>query len=352
MRRKLAARVAAGALIAFMGACSSSNPSSPASEPANETSEQTPGDSVQSTEAGDAPEAPADADGGLVPIITTVLANPYWDAEADTAKAALEALGFTTWVDAHNNDPQRQAELVDAAISQKAVAIVLDPAGADESIGVVTKATDAGIPVFLINAEINQEGVAKAQIIANNAQGAELGGQYFAEQMGGKGKFVELFGNPTDNNAPVRSNAYHSVIEQYPDLELLQTETANWNRDEGFQKMEILLQAHPDLTGVLSGNDEMALGAIAAIEAAGKVPGKDVLVMGFDGSPDAVEAIESGKLLGTVLQPIVAETEELVKQLGAYLKSGSTGADAEKQAMDCVLITPDNTDEYSLFNMS
>jgi erythritol transport system substrate-binding protein len=169
--------------------------------------------------------------------------------------------------------------------------------------------------------------------------------------MGGEGKFVELFGNPTDNNAPVRSNAYHAVVEQYPGLELVQTETANWNRDEGFQKMEILLQAHPDIKGVLSGNDEMALGAIAAIEAAGKVPGQDILVMGFDGSPDAVEAIKAGKLLGTVLQPIVAETNELVKQLDNYVRTGSTGADTEKQAMDCVLINPDNVADYTLFNM-
>lgn len=345
MRRKLLACMVAGSVAMFMAACSSGAPGGSTTTPESEPTSS----EASETTAEEAP--PADAAGGYVPIITTVLANPYWDAEADTAKQELEALGYTTSVFAHNNDPQQQAELIDNAISQKAVAIVLDPAGADESIGVVQKATDAGVPVFLINAEINQEGIAKAQIVANNAQGAEIGAQYFVEQMGGKGKFVELFGNPTDNNAPVRSNAYHEVVAQYPEMELLQTETANWNRDEGFQKMEVLLQAHPDLTGVLSGNDEMALGAIAAIEAAGKVPGKDILVMGFDGSPDAVEAIAAGKLLGTVLQPIVAETRELAKQLDNYLKNGETGAGTEKQAMDCQLITPENIGSYTLFSL-
>ncbi len=346
MRRKLMACIVAGSMAMFLAACSSDAPGgSTTTEPEATSAEPT------ETESAEEEAPPADAEGGYVPIITTVLANPYWDAEADTAKQELEALGYTTSVDAHNNDPQRQAELIDNAISKNAVAIVLDPAGADESIGVVQKATDAGIPVFLINAEINQEGIAKSQIVANNAQGAELGAQYFVEQMGGKGKFVELFGNPTDNNAPVRSNAYHEVVAQYPEMELLQTETANWNRDEGFQKMEVLLQAHPDLKGVLSGNDEMALGAIAAIEAAGKVPGKDILVMGFDGSPDAVDAIESGKLLGTVLQPIVAETRELAKQLDNYLKTGETGSETEKQAMDCQLISPENIGSYTLFSL-
>lgn len=290
-----------------------------------------------------------DAEGGYVPVITTVLANPYWDAESQTAQEELEALGYESDIFAHENDPQKQSELIDSAISQDAVAIILDPAGADESIGVVQKAVDAGIPVFLINAEINQEGIASSQIVANNAQGAALGAEYFVDQMGAEGSYVELYGNPTDNNAGVRSTAYNEVISQYPDMTLLQTETANWSRDEGFSKMETLLQAHPDVKGVLAGNDEMALGAIAAIEAAGKEPGKDILVMGFDGSPDAVEAIEQGKMLGTVLQPIVEATKLLVEQLHSHLTTGETGADSEKQAIDCQLITPENIDQYTLF---
>jgi erythritol transport system substrate-binding protein len=293
--------------------------------------------------------ASPDAAGGYVPVITTVLANPYWDAESQTAQEELEALGYESDIFAHDNDPQKQSELIDSAISQDAVAIILDPAGADESIGVVQKAVDAGIPVFLINAEINQEGIASSQIVANNAQGAALGAEYFVEQMGGEGEYVELYGNPTDNNAGVRSTAYNEVISQYPDMTLLQTETANWSRDEGFSKMETLLQAHPNVKGVLAGNDEMALGAIAAIEAANKKPGEDIMVMGFDGSPDAVEAIEQGKLLGTVLQPIVEATKLLVEQLHSQLTTGETGADSEKQAIDCQLITPENIDQYTLF---
>lgn len=330
MNRKLIAGIAAGMVLAATAACGDG------------------GDSGD--DEGPRPDA-ADVEGGYVPIISVELANPYWDTEAQTAQTELEALGYETDVFQHENDPQRQNELIDAAISQNAVAIVLDPAGADESIGAVQRATDADIPVFLINAEINEEGTAISQIVANNAQGAAAGAQYFAEQMGGEGTYVELYGNPTDNNAPVRSTAYEETLAQYTDMELLQQETANWSREEGYQAMQNLLTAHPDIDGVLSGNDEMALGAIAAIESAGLVPGEDILVMGFDGSPDAVAAIEEGKLLGTVLQPIVTATEMLVQQLDSYLTSGETGVEQEKQAVDCVLITPDNIDGYSLFNI-
>ena len=115
------------------------------------------------------------AGGGTIAIITVDPANPYWKAEVDTAVATATELGYETTVNAHGNDPAKQTQFIDAAISAGVKAIILDPAGADESVGAVQKATDAGIPVFLVNAEISAQGVAKAQIVSNNAQGATLG---------------------------------------------------------------------------------------------------------------------------------------------------------------------------------
>jgi erythritol transport system substrate-binding protein len=292
-----------------------------------------------SSDGGEDPAA-ADAGGGTIAVITVDPSNPYWKAEVDTAVAEAEALGYDTTVNAHLNDPDQQNQFIDAAISQGVVAIILDPAGADESVGAVQKATDAGIPVFLVNAEISQQGIAKSQLVSNNAQGATLGAQAWAEAMGGEGTYVELFGNPTDNNARVRSDAYAEVLSQYPDLERLQMETANWDRVEGKEKMDILLQAHPDIDGVISGNDEMALGAIEALRDAGKLD--DVLVLGFDGNQDAANAVLAGEMVATVLQPIVEVTTKAVEQADNYLRTGETGVDTEKQAIDCILITPDS----------
>jgi erythritol transport system substrate-binding protein len=285
--------------------------------------------------------------GGTIAVITVDPSNPYWKAEVDTAQAQASKLGYKTTVNAHDNDQTKQNQFIDSAISNKVKAIILDPAGAKESIGAVQKATNAGIPVFLVNAEIDQQGIAKSQIVSNNAQGATLGAQEWVKQMGGKGTYVELFGNPTDNNAAVRSDAYHAVIDQYPDLKLVQKETANWDRQQGKQKMETLLQAHPDITGVIAGNDEMALGAIQALKDAGKIG--QIKVLGFDGNDDAAAAVNNGEMVATVLQPIVQGTTLAVQQADSYIRTGKTGVSQEKQAINCVLITKDNASKLKSF---
>ena len=282
---------------------------------------------------------------GLISIIVTDPANPYWLTEGQVAKATAESLGYTANVSAHKGDPTTERTLIDTAITNKSVAIILDPANADGSVGAVKKAVAANIPVFLVNAEINQEGLAKAQLVSNNAQGAALGAQQWVEAIGDKGNYVELFGNPADNNAATRSNGYETVLSQYPDLKKVGKEVANWDRTQGYQKMQSLLQAHPDIVGVISGNDEMALGAIAALKEAGKLD--QVKVGGFDGSPDAVAAVKAGEMQYTVLQPVAVFSAEAVKQADKFIKTGETGASSEKQLFDCALITKDNVDKYT-----
>ena len=282
---------------------------------------------------------------GLISIIVTDPANPYWFTEGEVAKKTAEDMGYSANVAAHKGDTNVESQLIDTAITNKSVAIILDPANADGSVGAVKKAVDAGIPVFLVNAEINQEGLAKAQLVSNNAQGAALGAEQWVADVGEAGNYVELFGNPADNNAATRSNGYETVITQYPDLVKVGKEVANWDRTQGYQKMQSLLQANPDIIGVISGNDEMALGAIAALKEAGKLD--QVKVGGFDGSPDAVEAVKAGEMQYTVLQPVAVFSAEAVKQADNFIKTGETGAATEKQLFDCLLITKDNVDNYT-----
>jgi len=282
---------------------------------------------------------------GLISIIVNDPANPYWFTEGEVAKAEAERLGYTATVGAHTGDTNTESNLIDTAITNRSVAIILDPADASGSVGAVQKAVDADIPVILVNAEINQEGLAKAQLVSNNAQGAAMGAQQWVEAVGDTGAYVELFGNPADNNAQTRSNGYETVLSQYPDLEKAGQDVANWDRTEGFNKMQSLLQANPDIIGVISGNDEMALGAIAALKAAGKLDG--IKVGGFDGSPDAVDAIRAGEMQYTVLQPVAVFSAEAVRQADSFIRTGETGVAEEKQLFDCLLITPDNIDAYT-----
>lgn len=242
------------------------------------------------------------AAGGLVTIIVNDPSNPYWLTEGNVASAEAKKLGYDAVVGASKGDTNTESNLIDTAITNKSVAIILDPANASGSVGAVKKAIAANIPVFLVNAEINQEGLAKAQLVSNNAQGAALGAQQWVKDIGQKGNYVELVGAPSDNNAATRSNGYETVLSQYDDLKKVGSQVANWDRTQGHDKMQSMLQANPNIIGVISGNDEMALGAIAALKEAGKL--SSVKVGGFDGSPDAVSAVKAGELQYTVLQPV------------------------------------------------
>jgi len=285
--------------------------------------------------------------GGPIAVITVDPSNPYWKSEIDTAQAEFKKLGYEPTTSAHKNDPDQQNQLIETAINDKVKGVLLDQAGADESVAAVQKLVDAKIPVVLINAEISKTGLAKAQIVSNNAQGATLGAEEWAKAMNYKGTFVELFGKPSDNNAQVRSDGYHQVISQYPDLKQVGKEIANWDRQTGQDKMESLLSKNPDVQGVIAGNDEMALGAINALKDKGKLA--KVKVLGFDGNQDAVNAVKKGEMVASVLQPIVEGTKKAAGQLDSVIRTGQTGVPDEKQALDCTLITKENADKVNNF---
>ncbi len=289
--------------------------------------------------------------GGFIQIIVNDPSNPYWLTEGDVAQKEAESLGYTASVAASKADVNTESTIIDTAIAKHAAGIILDPANAEGSIGNIKRAMAKNIPVFLVNAEIDQQGVALGQLVSNNAQGAALGAQQWIKAAGTKGNYAELFGLPSDNNAATRSNGYKTVISQYPDWKKVAQQTANWDRALGQQKMQSILQAHPDINAVIAGNDEMALGAIAAIKQAGKKLSADgisngIVVGGFDGSPDAVDAIKAGDLAYTVLQPVAVFAKKAVQELDEYIRTGKKPAQ-EKQSFDCILITKDNVDKMT-----
>ena len=293
-----------------------------------------------------ASSAPAAAS-KLIVIITPSPDNVFFKAEQDAAAAKAKDLGYETLVISHDDDPTKQSQAFDTAISRKAAAIIIDNAGADVTVAAVQKAKDAGIPSFLIDREINSAGVAVAQIVSNNAQGAALGGQEFAKLMGSKGDYIELTGKATDTNAGVRSQGYHSVLDQFPGMKMVAQETANWDQAEALAKTQTLLQAHKGVKGIIAGNDTMALGAQAALNAAGI---KGVIVTGFDGSPDVAASIIKGEIGATVLQPASQIAAMAVTQADEFIKSGKA-SQPEKQSVDCVLINKDNAAKLKNFAM-
>ncbi len=283
---------------------------------------------------------------GLICVIVPGVENPFFGAMQQIAADKAEELGYTTSRLVHNDDAVAQNDFFETCVSDGALAIILDNAGADASVAAVQAAADAGVGSFLVDREITQDGVAVAQIVSNNYQGATILAEYWAELMGEEGTYIELTGRDTDTNAHVRSDGYHDVLDSMDGLEMVAQQTANWSQDEGFQITEQLLQQYPDVKGIIAGNDTMALGAQAAVMAAGK---PEIIVAGFDGSDEAIISINAGELKATSLQPVAAMAIAAAEQADAWIQAGGSTELSEKQSIDMVLITPENACDYYQF---
>lgn len=357
MRRKVLGVVVSVAMTAAMlagcgNAASSTMATTPAATTAAESTptaqtqeESAPAAETTAAETTASAEALPGGGSNIIYIITPSHSNPFFKTEADTASAKAQELGYEVKMASHDDDPTKQSELFDNAIADKAAAIICDNAGADATVEAVQKARDAGIPTFLIDREINKEGVAISQIVANNYQGAKAIAEEWVEAMGEEGKYAELLGKESDTNAGVRSSAFHEVIDQYDTLECVAVQTANWEQTQGYEKTETILQSNPEITGIICGNDTMAVGAAEACAAAGR---SDIKIIGVDGSDEAAALIKEGKMTGTALQQCALIAEMAVIQADQYLKEGTTGL-PEKQLVDCVAITAENVDNLKTF---
>lgn len=280
MKKKMLGVLLSVAMVATMLVGCGGSADTASDSAAAETTEA-PAEDAATDEAADAPaeeetedtaekEALPGGGSNIIYVITPSHSNPFFKTEADTASAKAEELGYEVKAASHDDDATKQMELFENAIADKAAAIICDNAGADATVEAVQKAADAGIPTFLIDREINQEGVAISQIVANNYQGAKAIAEEWVEAMGEEGKYAELLGKESDTNAGVRSSAFHEVIDQYDTLECVATQTANWEQTEGYEKTETILQSNPEITGIICGNDTMAVGAAEACAAAGR----------------------------------------------------------------------------------
>ena len=283
-------------------------------------------------------------DAKIIYCITPSTSNPYFGTVQNIATKTGEELGYTVKCFSHDDDAATQLELFEAAVADNALAIVCDNAGADASIEAIQKALDAGIPTFLVDREINQTGIAAAQLVADNAQGAAAIAEAWVEAMGEEGKYAELLGLESDTNAQVRSENFHSVIDEYEGFEMVSQQAANWDQTLAYEKTEAILQSNPEITGIICGNDTMACGAVQACIDAGR---DDIKIIGVDGSDEAAAYIRDGKMVGTALQQIALITQTAVEEADAYLNG--TAPEEEKQLIPCIAITAENVDNLSAF---
>lgn len=231
--------------------------------------------------------------------------NPWRIAQTNSMKAEAEKLGYQlVYTDAAGSAAKQVAD-VNSMIAQGVDVIFLAPREEKPLIPAVLAAKKAGIPVILLDRSVDPS-LAKAGedyltfIGSNFVEEGKRVAEWLVKNANGKTKIIELEGTTGSSPANDRKKGFDEAIQAAGGFEIVASQTGDFARDKGRQVAESLLQAHPDADIIYAHNDEMAMGAIAALEAAGKVPGKDVLVLSIDGGKEAVQAVVDGKIAAVV----------------------------------------------------
>lgn len=233
-------------------------------------------------------------------VVISTLNNPWFVVLAETARDRALELGYEATIFDSQNDPAKEASHYENIIASGYHAVLFNPTDADGSIANVRKAKAADIPVFCMDREINATDAAVSQILSDNYSGCVALGQFFVEQLGESGKYVELLGLVGDNNTWNRSKGFHSVVDRYKGLKMVAQQSADFDRAKALDVLESILQANSDIDAVFCGNDAMAMGAYQALVSA-ELADK-VKVFGFDGADDVVKLVAEGKITATGMQ--------------------------------------------------
>ncbi len=237
--------------------------------------------------------------------VVVILKNntvPFFISVAEGAKAAGEELGLNVIVKtpvetAEGSGNEQQTHLVEEAIVSQAHCVVMCPVDSQAIIPAMEKLKEAGIPVVNLNTRIADAGMFETFVgLENFNQGYDTA-KALLEGMGGKGKMFIIEGSTGAQTSIDRVKGALAAIEEYPDVEVVAQQSANYNRAEALNVVQNLLQSHPDVNAIFCCNDEMALGSVEAVDAAGKTG--SIFISGQDANDDACEALREGKIFVT-----------------------------------------------------
>lgn len=248
-------------------------------------------------------------DGVTIGLSISTLNNPFFVTLKEGAeKAAKEANATLTVVDAQN-DSAKQANDIEDLIQQGVDVILVNPTDSSAVTSAIESANKANIPVITVDRSADG-GEVVAHIASDNVAGGKMAGEFIVEALKDGGNIVELEGIPGSSAARERGEGFHQVIDKASNIKVVAKQAADFDRAKGLSVMENILQSQKDIKAVFAHNDEMALGALEALEAHGM---KDVIVVGFDATDDAVKAVKEGKMSATIAQKPALIGENAVK---------------------------------------
>ncbi|KUM29812.1 substrate-binding domain-containing protein [Glutamicibacter mishrai] len=276
------------------------------------------------------------ADGASVTLAVSTLNNPFFVDLRDGAQKEADAQGIDlSVVDAQNDSATQANQLATAATNGSAGVIInaVDTETAEAGLAPVVKAE---LPIVAVDRAVGNTKIASF-VASDNVAGGEQAAKALAESIDGKGKIIVLEGVPGASATNERGEGFTKGLKEFKDIEVVSKQTANFDRAEALDVVTNLMQSNPDAVGVLAMNDEMALGAIQAL---GDKAGKDVKVVGFDGTDDGFKAVEAGTMVATIAQ----NPAELGKQSVQILSKSIKGEEVEAN----VQVAVDTVDEKNV----
>jgi ribose transport system substrate-binding protein len=254
--------------------------------------------------------APAGSAGARprIAFVLKTLNSPFFNDMQRGAETAAKTLGVDLVVQAADRevDVERQMQIVENLIQSGIQALCLTPSGSKEVIPAVVKANRANIPVVIVDTRLDpaaarQAGATSVGFVgSDNYEGGRLAGESVIRSSSGRAAVAILEGIPGHETGDSRLRGFRDTVAAAPGIRIVASQTANWERDQGFNVFQNMLQAHPDIDTVFACNDMMALGAVEAIRAAGRTG--SIRVVGFDAVEDARRAIEEGTMVASVAQ--------------------------------------------------
>jgi len=285
------------------------------------------------------PSASAGGGSKTIGLALSTLNNPFFVTLRDGAQAKAQELGLALDVADGQDDLAKQVSQVEDFITKKVAVIIVNPVDSDGIVPAVKKANDANIPVITVDRAANG-GTVASHIASDNVAGAKSACDYLIKQVS-SGNVVQLEGIAGTSAARDRGKGCKDALDAQSAVKLVASQTADFDRTKGLNVTQNLLQANPDVKGVFAQNDEMALGAVQAVAAAGK--SSQITVVGFDAVDDALTAIKDGKMAATIAQQPKLMGETALATAKEIVDGKTVEA---SQPVEVKLVTKDNVADF------